>query len=160
MSNKAGIPLALPTVGSPLKLPTKLLNYYGVRFLTLLRLLVATGVCASLTAYASSVGWLMISAPGDIPSYYYDPLSIKVTKPGLNSVTYTINYTNDEGELESLVGSSIYDCNSRKKQEQNIVQYKKHWAAGNSIYKGGLEEEWSDVQAESNGMKLLKIVCR
>jgi hypothetical protein len=125
-----------------------------------LRLLIAMGVCASLTAYASSVGWLMISLPGDIPSYYYDPLSIKVTKPGFNSVIYTINYTNDEGELESLVGSSIYDCKSLTKQEQYIFQYKQHWAAGSIIYKGGLEEEWSDVQAESSGMKLLKIVCR
>ena len=160
MSNKAGIPLALPTVGSPLKFPTKFINYCGIRFLTLFRLLVALGVCASLTAYASSVGWLMISAPGDIPSYYYDPLSIKVTKPGFNSVIYTINYTNDEGELESIVGSSIYDCNNRTKQEQNIFQYKQHWAAGNIIYKGGLEEEWSDVKAGSNAMKSLKIVCR
>jgi hypothetical protein len=118
------------------------------------------GMCASLTAHASSAGWLMISAPGDIPSYYYDPLSIKVVKPGFNSVIYTINYTNDEGALESLVGSSIYDCKSLTKQEQYIFQYKQHWAAGSIIYKGGLEEEWSDVKAESSGMKLLKIVCR
>lgn len=125
-----------------------------------LRLLIAMGMCASLTAHSSSVGWLMISAPGDIPSYYFDPLSIKVVKPGFNSVIYTINYTNDEGELESLVGSSIYDCNSLTKQEQYIFQYKQHWAAGNIIYKGGLEEEWGDVKEESSGMKLLKIVCR
>jgi hypothetical protein len=118
------------------------------------------GVFASLTAYASSVGWIMISPLGDIPSYYFDPLSIKVVKPGFNSVIYTINYTNDEGELESLVGSSIYDCNSLTKQEQYIFQYKQHWAAGSIIYKGGLEEEWGDVKAESSGMKLLKIVCR
>ena len=160
MSNKLGFPLALPTVGVPPECPPNSVGYYKRIFVNALRLLISIVVFASLPAHASSVGWLMISAPGDIPSYYYDPLNIKIVKPGFNSVIYTINYTNDEGELESLVGSSIYDCNSLTKQEQYIFQYKQHWAAGNIIYKGGLEEEWGDVKEESSGMKLLTIVCR
>ncbi len=125
-----------------------------------MRLLAVMVVCASFPAHASSVGWLMISAPGDTPSYYYDPLNIRVVKPGFNSVIYTINYTSDEGALESLVGSSIYDCNRRTKQEQYTVQYKRHWGAGDIIYKIGLEEEWSEVKVGTDAMKLLKIVCR
>jgi hypothetical protein len=93
------------------------------------------GLSSTLIARADSEGWLLISAPGDIPSYYYDPLNIKEIKPGFNSVIYTINYTNDDGKPESLVGSAIYDCKSLTKQEQYTLQYKQHWAAGSVIVK-------------------------
>jgi hypothetical protein len=104
-------------------------------------------------------GWLMVSEPGTTPVIYYAPLSISTLKSGFVSVTTLINYTSDEGNSESLLGVSLYNCAHRTKQEQSTVQYSKHWADGDVLFKIGLEEPWNSVKVGTEGMRLLKTVC-
>lgn len=103
--------------------------------------------------------WLRISHPSTGPGYYYDPLSIKQVREGFVVVTTMINYVSDEGNKESLLGVTLYDCVRKVKQEQSTVQYTKYWADGDIKFKIGLEEPWNSVKAGTDGMRLLKTVC-
>jgi hypothetical protein len=103
--------------------------------------------------------WQLISEPGTTPVIYYAPLSISTLKSGFASVTTVINYTSDEGNAESLLGVSLYNCAQRTKQEQSTVQYSKHWADGDVLFKIGLEEPWNPVKVGTEGMRLLKVAC-
>jgi hypothetical protein len=61
-------PPALPTVGGASEYPYKSINYGERINVKALRLLISIGVRGSLTAHASSVGWLMIRGGcGQIP---------------------------------------------------------------------------------------------
>jgi hypothetical protein len=104
-------------------------------------------------------GWVLISEPGTTPVIFYAPLSISTLKYGFVSVTTIINYTSDEGNAESLLGVSLYNCAQRSKQEQSTVQYSKHWADGDVLFEIGLEEPWNSVKVGTEGMRLLKTVC-
>jgi hypothetical protein len=106
-----------------------------------------------------SEGWLLISEPGTTPVIYYAPLSISRLKSGFASVTSLINYTSDEGNAESLLGVSLYNCASATKQEQSTVQYSMHWADGDVKLRIGLEEPWNPVKVGTEGMRLLKVAC-
>ncbi len=106
-----------------------------------------------------SVGWTRVSEPEDPEGYFYAPLSITTLKGSRVSVQSLINYTSDEGNPESLLGVTLYNCASRTKQEQSTVQYSKQWADGEVILQIGLEEPWVPVKVGSAGMRLLKIVC-
>lgn len=103
--------------------------------------------------------WLLISEPGTTPVIYYAPLSISTIKPGFARVTSLINYTNDEGNAESLLGITVYDCAMGTKQEQSTVQYSQHWADGDVVLQIGLEEPWQLVKLGTEGMRLLKVAC-
>jgi hypothetical protein len=103
--------------------------------------------------------WQLISEPGTTPVIYYAPLSIQTDNDGFASVTTVINYTSDEGNAESLLGVSLYNCAQRTKQEQSTVQYSKHWADGDVLFKIGLEEPWNPVKVGTEGMRLLKVAC-
>lgn len=103
--------------------------------------------------------WLMVSEPGTTPVIFYAPLSIITLKDGFVSVTTLINYTSDEGNAESLLGLTLYNCASRTKQEQSTVQYSKQWADGDVLLRIGLEEPWNSVKVDTEGMRLLKTVC-
>jgi len=106
-----------------------------------------------------SEGWLMVSEPGTTPLIFYAPLSISTLKDGFVFVTKLINYTSDEGNAESLLGLTLYNCASRTKQEQSTVQYSKQWADGDVLLRIGLEEPWNSVKVGTEGMRLLKTVC-
>lgn len=114
---------------------------------------------STTTAIALSEGWLQISEPNAVPGYYYDPLSIKKVKEGFVSVETMINYISDEGNKESLLGVTLYDCVRRLKQEQSTVQYSQYWADGDVKIRLGLEIEWGTVKVGTDGMRLLRIVC-
>lgn len=103
--------------------------------------------------------WLLISEPGTTPVIYYAPLSVSTIKPGFASVTSLINYTSDEGNAESLLGITVYDCAMGTKQEQSTVQYSQHWADGDVVLQIGLEEPWQPVKLGTEGMRLLKVAC-
>lgn len=103
--------------------------------------------------------WLLISEPGTTPVIYYAPLSISTVKPGFVRVTSLINYISDEGNAESLLGDTLYDCAMGTKQEQSTVQYSKHWADGDVVLEIGLEEPWELVKFNTEGMRLMKTVC-
>ena len=94
-----------------------------------------------------------------MPGFYYDPLSIKQVKVGFVAVTTIINYISDEGNKESLLGMTVYDCARRVKQEQSTEQYTQYWADGEIKLKLGLEEPWGTVKVGTDGMRLLKTVC-
>lgn len=123
-------------------------------------LLMGPMLSAFPSSYASTEGWLLLGEPGEDLQYYYDPLNVKQVSPGLTSVDYLINYVNNAGEPQSLLGSTVYDCERSSKQEQAMTHHKLHWASGRVIGKADGEKEWTDVKRQSNGMKLLKIVCR
>ena len=106
-----------------------------------------------------SEGWLLISEPGTTPVIYYAPLSIKKLKDGFVSVQSLLNYISDEGNAESLLGVTLYDCAMGTKQEQSTVQYSKHWADGDVVLEIGLEEPWELVKINTEGMRLMKTVC-
>lgn len=108
---------------------------------------------------STNEGWVRISEPDEKTGYFYAPFSIKAVKNGFFSVTTLINYISDEGNAESLLGVTIYDCKNRTKQEQSTVQYSQQWADGEIKLKLGLEEEWGAVKVGSDGMSLLKTVC-
>lgn len=114
---------------------------------------------SATTAIALSEGWLQISEPNAVPGYYYDPLSIKQVKDGFVRVTTMINYISDEGNKESLLGVTLYDCVRKEKQEQSTVQYSQYWADGDVKLRLGLEDEWGTVKVGTDGMRLLRIVC-
>lgn len=103
--------------------------------------------------------WLLISEPGTTPVIYYAPLSVSTVKPGFASVTSLINYTSDEGNAESLLCITVYDCAMGTKQEQSTVQYSQHWADGDVVLQIGLEEAWQPVKLGTEGMRLLKVAC-
>lgn len=104
-------------------------------------------------------GWLLISEPGTTPVIYYAPLSIKRVKKGFVSVQSLINYISDEGNAESLLGVTLYNCAMGTKQEQSTVQYSKQWADGDVVLEIGLEEPWELVKFNTEGMRLMKVVC-
>lgn len=106
-----------------------------------------------------SEGWLLISEPGTTPVIYYAPFSVRKVKPGFASVTSLINYTSDEGNAESLLGVTLYNCASATKQEQSTVQYSMHWADGDVKLRIGFEEPWELVKVGTEGMRLMKTVC-
>ena len=112
-------------------------------------------------AYASpmSEGWLQISAPGSNQGYYYSPLSITKVKDKFYTVQTIINYQSDEGRNESLIGITLYDCFTRKLQEQSTRQYSKFWADGELLYEIGLEATWKPVKIGSDGMRLFNLIC-
>lgn len=103
--------------------------------------------------------WQRISEPGSLPGYFYDPLSIKQVKEGFVTVTTMINYISDEGNKESLLGVTLFDCMRGLRQEQSTVQYTQYWADGDIKFKIGFEEAWRLVKAGTDGMRLLKAVC-
>lgn len=115
------------------------------------------------SVYSAIVGkselWLLISEPGTTPVIYYAPLSVSTVKPGFASVTSLINYTSDEGNAESLLGITVYDCAMGTKQEQSTVQYSQHWADGDVVLQIGLEEAWQPVKLCTEGMRLLEVAC-
>jgi hypothetical protein len=113
----------------------------------------------SASIVRKSEGWLLISEPGTTPVIYYAPLSIQTDQDGFASVTSLINYISDEGNEESLLGVSLYNCAELTKQEQSTVQYSKHWADGDVLFEIGLEEPWNSVKAGTEGMLLLKVAC-
>lgn len=133
-----------------------------------IRSLLVHAMCAlfaivSLSSFAEDKAmhgiWQRISELGSLPSFYYDPLSIKQVREGFVTVTTMINYISDEGNKESLLGVTLYDCARRVKQEQSTVQYTQYWADGDVKFKIGLEEPWNTVKVGTDGMRLLKTVC-
>jgi hypothetical protein len=103
--------------------------------------------------------WQLISEPGTTPVIYYAPLSISTLKSGFATVTSLINYTSGDGNAESLLGVTLYNCASATKQEQSTVQYSMHWADGDVKLRIGLEEPWELVKVGTEGMRLMKTVC-
>jgi hypothetical protein len=128
-----------------------------------LHALCAVGAVISLPSSAGDKAthgiWQRISEPNAMPGFYYDPLSIKQVKVGFVAVTTIINYISDEGNKESLLGMTVYDCARRVKQEQSTEQYTQYWADGEIKLKLGLEEPWGTVKVGTDGMRLLKTVC-
>lgn len=114
---------------------------------------------SAIRIHPTNEGWVRISEPDEKTGYFYAPFSIKAVKNGFVSVMTLINYISDEGDAESLLGVTVYDCVNRTKQEQSTVQYSQQWADGEIKYKAGLEEEWGSVKVGSDGMRLLKIIC-
>lgn len=106
-----------------------------------------------------SEGWVRISEPDEKTGYFYAPFSISKVSDGVFAVTTLINYISDEGNAESLIGVTNYDCARRVKQEQSTIQYSQQWGDGVILIKLGFEPEWTTVKIGSDGMSLLKTVC-
>ena len=106
-----------------------------------------------------SEGWVRTSEPDEKTGYFYAPFSISKVSEGFFTVTTLINYISDEGNAESLIGVTNYDCAQRVKQEQSTIQYSQQWGYGLILHKLGFEPNWTTVKIGSDGMSLLMTVC-
>ncbi len=124
-----------------------------------LRLLIALSMAAPMVASADPRGWVALGLPNGESSFHYDPASVHVVEGGFKTVVSVINYVNGQGQFESLVSASLYDCKNISKLDQFTIQHRMHWGDGEVIAKSRLEEQWRLVKPKTNGMLLFRAAC-
>jgi hypothetical protein len=125
-----------------------------------LRVIIALAMVVSTIASADPKGWVALGVPNGESSIHYDPTSLHVVEGGFKTIVSVINYLNEQGQFESLVSASLYDCQNISKLDHFTNQHRLHWGDGEVITKSGVDEQWRPVKPKTNGMLLFRVACK
>ena len=125
-----------------------------------LRVLIALSMVVPTIASADPKGWVALGLPNGESSMYYDPSSVHEVEGGFKTIASVINYLNEQGQFESLISATLYDCQNTSKLDHFTIQHSLHWGDGEVIAKSGVDEQWRPVKPKTNGMVLFRVACR
>jgi hypothetical protein len=113
----------------------------------------------TLAMPASAQNWKRVSVADRYTAVYLDMDSVRVLDGGIRVAVSVINYQTANGNEESLLAGTLYDCLGSRKRDQFVRQSDAHWGKGIEILISGEESKWFEVLGRSMGDSLQRAVC-
>ena len=107
----------------------------------------------------SAQNWKRVSVADRYTAVYLDVDSVRVLDGGIRVAVSVINYQTANGNEESLLAGTLYDCLGNRKRDQFVRKSDAHWGKGIEIRTSGEESQWFEVRARSIGDSLQRAVC-
>ena len=103
--------------------------------------------------------WERVGATDRYTAVYLDTESVRVFDGGIRVAVSVINYQTANGNDESLLAGTLYDCSGNRKRDQFVRRSDSHWGKGIEIRSSGEESRWFDVRRHTIGDSLQRAVC-
>jgi hypothetical protein len=113
----------------------------------------------TLAMPASAQSWDRVVAADRYTAVYLDTESVRVLDGGIRVAVSVINYQTANGNDESLLAGTLYDCSGNRKRDQFVRKSDSHWGNGIEIRLSGEESRWFDVRRHTIGDSLQRAVC-
>ena len=113
----------------------------------------------TLAMPVSAQNWKRVSVADRYTAVYLDMDSVRVLDGGIRVAVSVINYQTANGNEESLLAGTLYDCLGNRKRDQFVRKSDAHWGKGIEIRISGEESKWFEVLERSMGDSLQRAVC-